>query len=119
MATEPKAAKAADPTKAEFIVVGGQLVTGPRGKRQTYNEGDGYSPANATERDDLLARGAIVPAAEFAKLSGGATVVNALKAAEARAQAAEQKVAEMEAAAAAAGNSGNGGNGGGNPNPAA
>lgn len=97
MAKEPVAAKAAD-----FIVTGGQLVTGPRGKRAIFNEGDGYSPTSATERDELLAAGKIVAAADFAKIAGGASVVNALKAAEARAAAAEARTAELEAAAAAA-----------------
>lgn len=96
MAKEPTAAK------ADFFVVGGQIVTGPRGKRKVFNVGDGYTPGSAEERDELLAKGTIVSAADFARLQGGPSVINALKAAEERAAAAEARAAELEAAAAAA-----------------
>lgn len=98
MAKDPKAAEAVTP---DFIVATGQLVIGPKRERKAFNVGDGFTPASEAERDDLLARGLIMAAADFAKLAGGPSVVNALQAAEVRAVAAEAELAKLKAAASA------------------
>jgi hypothetical protein len=97
-----KDSKTAPAVTSDYIVASGQLVTGPKRERKVYNVGEGYTPANEAERDELLARGLIMAGADFARLAGGATVVTALQAAEARAAAAEEELAKLKAPAAPA-----------------
>jgi hypothetical protein len=83
-----------------YVVARGVLSNGrdPKTKqRKVLNPGDEFKPADAEERDALLAAGTITTKDEFAKLMSPAAA-DLIKAANERAEAAEKKVAELQAA---------------------
>lgn len=95
--TKPVAAPAA-PT---YVVAFGVIVAlDPKTKKAVeIGEGKPFTPTDEAEAADLLKAGRIMTAEDYAAKVGGVGVTAALDAANARAEAAEAKLAELQAAA--------------------